>query len=336
MASDAAIRCELRTDSGTLHELASDWNRLLSDSRASHAFNSLCWYHAWLEADPKLAPRVWVANRAGRPVALLPLFTSVSRPTQFFPPDLNDSNDLVVGNDLEAARAVLQAAISGSPAGLELACLKADGRLATAAQRLGFDTTGLARGEGPGGECCSYIDLSHGREAWLATRTRSFRAGIARIRRRAERDGLQVGESLPSDLHPADLVATFLRLHRLRIKPTTLDKSPERSRFLQLCLPRLYEAGTARVFTVRVDNRVEAIQLHLRRTDALEYWNGGFSPAIARWSPGRLLFDAAVDTVCAEGLRELDLLRGLEPYKAQWSTDIRHVGGLAIGVNAID
>jgi CelD/BcsL family acetyltransferase involved in cellulose biosynthesis len=54
-------------------------------------------------------------------------------------------------------------------------------------------------------------------------------------------------------------------------------------------------------------------------------WNGGFTPEAEKWSPGKLLLDFEIKQARAEGIEEMDLLRGPQPWKRGWATGTRYV-----------
>jgi CelD/BcsL family acetyltransferase involved in cellulose biosynthesis len=48
------------------------------------------------------------------------------------------------------------------------------------------------------------------------------------------------------------------------------------------------------------------------------FYLGGFAPDLAQLSPGTLAIGDAIERSVLAGARELDFLRGREPYKYQW------------------
>lgn len=327
---DHAVRTRLVVEASEIEHAVPEWRRLLERSRCSRAFASPSWFGAWCGSDPALRPHLWLAWRDGRLAAALPLVRGPDGPAAFFPGNLSDTNDIVAAaGDLDAATAVLNAALRDPGERLVLSCLQSDSLVVAAAARLGFDVGPVGQGVGPGADVCPFADLSHGYDHYLAGRSASFRYALNRSRRRARSAGLDCGELGPDALKPAALAEEFLRVHRARFTTSCFDP-PVARRFLLAALPELFADRRLRVFALRRGDRILAMQLHMQGAESLGYWNGGFVAQAARYAPGRLLLATALRQACREGLAELDLLRGDEPYKKSWASSSRPIGGLEL------
>lgn len=124
---------------------------------------------------------------------------------------------------------------------------------------------------------------------------------------------------------PAQEVGRFLadlvRLHGARWTSRGQDgvlADDRVARFHEAALPRLSEAGLARLYEVVIEGAVVGSYYGLAdRTNAYAYL-GGFDPAFSFESPGTVLLGHAVETARAEGARGFHFLRGQEPYKYEW------------------
>lgn len=162
------------------------------------------------------------------------------------------------------------------------------------------------------------VDLRAGFDAWLASRSRSFRRELLRVRRRWQELGARV-EASPPDRLDADL-AHLERLHRARWEPrggsSNIDAA--RRRMLAEAGRELVQAGRFRLFTIRVGDEVAAAELFVAAGDVVAAWGGGFD---ARWqslSPSIVAVAAAVEDACGRGERCLDLGEGAETYKLRF------------------
>jgi CelD/BcsL family acetyltransferase involved in cellulose biosynthesis len=62
----------------------------------------------------------------------------------------------------------------------------------------------------------------------------------------------------------------------------------------------------------------------------LYYWLACFDSDYAKGSPGRLLLENIIHSALQLGLKELDMLFGMEEYKQQFRSDIRKTGAITI------
>lgn len=311
------IACTVLEDRNAISAIAPAWRALLTGSRVNRAFGSPAWYEAALDTAPNLAPAVVTAWRGDRLVGILPLAWDAARETACFATPLADYNDAVVERgDLAAARALMLFARRRFPT--ELGCVRPDAEC-----RRAEPTATLIEKTFP----CPFADLSAGYDAWLAGRTPSFRSGLAQLERRAMRQGLVTTRLAPDT---PDVAALFLGFHRDRFGERSLFARDAAARaFIQQALPTLLADDSAVLFALKADDRIVGLNLCMRGSDSLGYWNAGFEPAVAAFSPGTLMIHAALREACARGLAELDFLRGAEPYKARWCTGVRTIGRLA-------
>lgn len=104
--------------------------------------------------------------------------------------------------------------------------------------------------------------------------------------------------------------------HRAYVETRILPRLRGRHRFgvVRDAIPALAARGAALVHVLRIGGRAAAAALLLRDAWSAYYYIGGSirrSPA----SPGTLVGAHAIDRARADGLAEIDLLRGAEPYK---------------------
>jgi CelD/BcsL family acetyltransferase involved in cellulose biosynthesis len=125
---------------------------------------------------------------------------------------------------------------------------------------------------------------------------------------------------------PAEALEWLARLHGARWArhglPGVLADEAVR-RFHAEAAPALVAAGLARLWMLRIGDRVAAVHYGFTEPGRAAYYLGGFDPELAALSPGALLLRAAFEETMAAGARELDLLRGREPYKYRWGAQAR-------------
>jgi CelD/BcsL family acetyltransferase involved in cellulose biosynthesis len=64
------------------------------------------------------------------------------------------------------------------------------------------------------------------------------------------------------------------------------------------------------------------------------YYQGGFDPALQKYSPGLVLRAHIIQKAIADGLEEIDLLKGAYDYKYMWTNVSRSTVRLIIGKNS--
>ena len=145
---------------------------------------------------------------------------------------LSDYNDLIVaGGDVAPARLLMSVARARFR-NLELACVRADSDCVQAEARV------AAFGERK--VVCPYAEISSGYEAWLSSRSITFRKHLKRAVRRASSHGIEVGRLDPSQLKNLDLASRFLQLHKDRFGERSLFvRDPVARAFVARALPEL-------------------------------------------------------------------------------------------------
>jgi biotin carboxylase/CelD/BcsL family acetyltransferase involved in cellulose biosynthesis len=312
------VEVKVLHDCRALAELAREWKDLLDRSVCNRAFSSVRWFLAWCEVAPAWEPWVFVARRRGNLAGVLALVREGGGPLRF-PGELADYQDAVVARgDVETVRGLLAAA-RGAGFGLSLAGLRPDANLA-----LPLDEATFA---GDGKVLCPHVDLSAGYPSFFASRSASFRSQLRRAWKRAAVAGFEAAELRPEHFPARDLPALFLDLHGERFSRSCFDRPLDRA-FARLATPVLFAERRLRAFALRRSDEVVAISLCMVGDESLGQWNGGWRPTAAPVSPGKLLLDLEVQICCREGCAEFDLMRGEEPYKAQWMSGSRTIGSL--------
>lgn len=114
----------------------------------------------------------------------------------------------------------------------------------------------------------------------------------------------------------------FMALHRARWtargRPDGVLADPRVRAFHAAAIPRLAACGLLRLYALRIAGRPAAAYYVLRHGARLLFHLSGLDPAFAHASPGTLLLGYIAERAIAEGMTELDFLRGAESYKYAW------------------
>jgi CelD/BcsL family acetyltransferase involved in cellulose biosynthesis len=171
-----------------------------------------------------------------------------------------------------------------------------------------------------------YLRLSSSYEAYLKTKSRNFRKSLTRARREAEKCNLAICELEPQSFPASRLAEAFLLLNFDRWGAESYYELPFPRAFVLSILPELFSERRLRAFAIVKAERLLGLDLCMVGAHSLCTWNGGFLSGIERCSPGNLLIEAGIRHACRLGLEEYDLLRGNEPYKERWATNLRQIG----------
>lgn len=301
------------------------WVKLLTKSSCHQTFSSPQWFLNTVHAFPELSPNVIVIERQGEVIAIAPCVINAERQLMFVS-DLADYQDIIIKqNDLVAAKELFESLVSE---GQRVASIKLSGLSPDANLHLVLEHWDEPRVNPI--EHCYFSDLSDGYEAFMESKSASFRSNLRRLHRRANEKGIQICELTPSDCSGDDIVTSFLRLHLKRF-PDKLFSRDKPQFFCRLNLTEQFERSLLRVFALidqtlegnQIKDKVVALNLTVCDTSVLGIWNSGFDPKYSNISPGKLLIHKQIQTCCEEGFIEFDFLRGDEAYKQDWSTSSR-------------
>ena len=327
VSANSGIGYEILTESSQVTAICSEWNALVERSTCNRAFSSSVWFLSACDLTPGFRPQVVVARRYGKVAGILPLALSRDGMEAGFPGDLSDYNDIIASpDDIPVHTGLL--AFAMSPARpyrrLVLKCVRTDSACRQAMHALSDEGITVEAREGAG-IVCPFVDLTSGCQPYLETRTSGFRKRLRQIESKARRSNVVVRELTPGDF-PADRVADeFLSLHLSRFGPRTGFRAAFVQTFLRRLLPALFAEGRMKVFALFNGSAMVAIHLCMVGANSLCLWGGGFLADAAHFSPGMLLIGAEIQSACALGYGEYDLMRGAENYKERWATHTRTI-----------
>jgi CelD/BcsL family acetyltransferase involved in cellulose biosynthesis len=185
---------------------------------------------------------------------------------------------------------------------------------------------------------CPFITLPGTFEAYLAGRSKSFRAFL---RKRERQIATETG-ARPQALSGEDAVAALevlFELHRLRWEAMGRSDTdnlarPIVQRFHRRVAPLLAERGLLRLHLLMGrGGPVAALYGFRDRREGggwFSYFQCGHHPDHARLSPGVAMLAASIRAAIAEGCAGYDFLRGDEGYKARFQTGVRFIATLRL------
>jgi CelD/BcsL family acetyltransferase involved in cellulose biosynthesis len=333
VAHSLQLTYEVLDNLADVEAVAAEWDALLDRSLCNRAFSSAAWYLAACRHNPEVIPNVVLARRGPQLLGVLPLALAEGRKTAVFPIRFSDYNDIVAApNDLDVAANLLRHLIS-VPNGyrkVSLRNLRSDSNCLHAAKLI------LSAADfGPMFQvtaACPYILLPSSYDEYLASRSSKLRKNLRRALRDARDNDISVEELPAATFSAKDLPELFLSLQLNRKGANSCFQPAEMQSFVREVVERLFAERRLRAFALFERKEIVALDLYMVGANSICCWNGGFLPEATRWSPVKLLNDAAIRLAFSLRLEEYDYLRGEHPYKLSWTNSRREVGELSVDV----
>ena len=327
-----------RLDAVGMAAIAAEWDGLVAASAAPSPFLTSAWIGAWLETLGRGADLELITARDARDGSLLaaaPFHVEGRtragvrhRVLRFLGSGAAapDHLDLLVAAHApeETASAVWSAVTRRARWDLiDLDGVAADGTLARLLLRRVSDRDRAERTP------THFLRLAPTWEATLATFDGEVRSNLERHRRKLEREfPAAVAERMVAE--PDDLEATMTCLERLhQARRTEAGQrgafgTPGLAAFQREVARRMLASGRLRLWRLDVGADAIGVIESFRHGDTVSFYTTGFDKRWQRFGPGTRIMAVAVAAAIAEGATGFDFLRGDEPYKRRWGTEIRH------------
>lgn len=316
----------IREESG-FDALRSQWDALLAEADATF-FQSWEWQRTWWRHFGRGRLYLWSWRRGERLLALAPLmirkhFGLPLRELVFCGTGSSDYLNIVARKeDAGAAADRLLADLARDQSSWDFVDL----------QQL-RDGSPLLETEAPAGlgavvapqEPCPFVSLPESWEAYAATLGKKLRSNIGYYERLMART-FRVELELAREGTLEESMEALFRLHQRRWRGRGLPGAFAGGRvqaFHRDVAAQLAERGWLRLHVLRLDGETRAVLYCFRFMGRGFYYQGGFDPALARYSPGTVLTARAIQEAIQDGASEFDFLRGDEPYKYIWKATDR-------------
>jgi CelD/BcsL family acetyltransferase involved in cellulose biosynthesis len=158
-------------------------------------------------------------------------------------------------------------------------------------------------------------------EEWRGSKSRNFRSGMARDRRRLKERGARFGTAELADLDRS--LKALARLHRARVGPrggsNALDEGGRVEKMLDEAGRTLVPRGRMRLLCVTVAGETISAHLFVTAGGEVAYWMGGFDEAWAKWHPSLVTIVQAIDDGITREEDRVDFGPGEQPYKYRFA-----------------
>lgn len=309
------MEAELVTAPARLAELEEPWWALWRGSSSATAFQSPAWLLAWWAcfAPGTLATiAVW---DGGRLAGLAPLYLEAGPlGRRLLPVGIGNSDhlDVLLAPGSSAADLITEA-LARLPLGWDSVELE---EMLPEADGLALAVPPGATGSVDGQSACPSLSLgapvdASGLPMTVPGKRRQF------FRRTTRQIDGGVAVEMPAERFLDLLESLHGARWRARAQAGVLA-DPRVARFHRSALPRLLDAGLARLTVAYVGGRPAGALYQLRWRDRYATYVGGFDPAFGHQSPLNFLVGEALIHAGSAGAKRFSFLRGREPYKYHW------------------
>ncbi len=329
----AGITVELIEDVQRFTSMRTEWTELLHSSAASNPFLTWEWLHSWwthLRGMSHL--HVLAVREGGLLVAIAPLRMShrglpwLSR-LEFLGTGSAGSDylDLIVrhGHEAESLDAVGRCLRSRSvPVRLRhLAAESAIARLSAPLTRQDWTASVSADGE------CPVVRLSgHSWDSYLATLGPSHRANVRRRLRAISQHFEMRFDRVASEDERHTALECLMAFHVQRWREhggSSAFRTTDVRAFQDDATSRALHSGWLRMYVLRLNGLPVAIMYGFAHGGRFYFYQHGFDAGYQQHSVGLVLMSLTIRAALDEGLREFDMLWGVEPYKFLWTSERR-------------
>ena len=172
-----------------------------------------------------------------------------------------------------------------------------------------------------------FVALDGTWQTYLASRSPKLRYNLRSRQRRLAELGRTRFCHYSSPAEVGERLRSAVQIHARRWRgqrtSTTFSSSRSAFRFYAEAANRMAGRGWLDLSTLELDGRPVAFCLGFVHDRAYYYYLPAFDPDFARYGPSAALLAHLIERAYELDLRELDLMLGDEPYKAQWATGHR-------------
>lgn len=163
-----------------------------------------------------------------------------------------------------------------------------------------------------------HIILGGSYQDYLGGLSKNMRYNLGRNRRKLE-DAGAVFRTLRTPQEVAEGVHYLRKLSEARWDIASVLKAPHMVEFIELAANELARNGQTVFHTIDLGGEPIAITMGFETDHRYMYYLSGFDPEHSKTSPGSVLLSKIIEDCCGQGMTEVDLLRGTEPYKYRFN-----------------
>ena len=278
------------------------------------------WIAAWLDAFGRGRPEVLAVRRDGVLTGLVPCEhrRGIARSTtNWHTPEFG-----LLVEDAGARHELAQALFARRTRRLSLSFVPADGGLddvRAAATAAGYRVLERTIQRSP------YLAIESDWETYRMTLSRNLRSDIRRRWGRLEEEGAVSVDVLDGREHLEMLLDEGFRVEAAGWKGargTAITSRTETQHFYRSVARWAAARGTLRLAFLRLDGRALAFHLNLEDGGVHYHLKGGYDAAYERFSPGKVLHAALIESAFARRLVRYEFLGADDGYKLAWTRGV--------------
>ena len=169
---------------------------------------------------------------------------------------------------------------------------------------------------------CPLIQLPSTWDEYLSTLSKSMRSDIRRKNNKLSKIGDVEYEVIQERRDLDSAMNDLIHLNRLRMKTKNLQGAFLDSQFTQFhknLISLFFQNEILHLSFLKVNGKRIAALYNFFYNDVCFYYQSGFDPVRAKFSPGTVLFTLSIREAINSGMREYDFLQGDESYKFNWA-----------------
>lgn len=304
-----------------IEPLAQEWDQLV-DRVGETPFMRPGWFEAWRRAFGTGSLEILAFRRNGRLAGVVPLQRkggALGSPSNWHTPEF-----CLLAEDDEARRALAEALFSPPRRRVTLAFVNG-GRAELAACEVAAEGAGyrvLLRVL----ERSPYVTLDGSWSAYLERLDKHRLTETRRRRRRLEEQGCLTFEAEDGSERFEELLEEGFRVEASGWKAesgTAITSRPETRAFYTEVARWAAERGWLRLAFVRLDGHAFAFQFLIEDGGVAYQLKGGYDPGYGKFAPGVLIVYEVLGRAFASGLTGYEFLGSDEPFKLEWTQDVR-------------
>ncbi len=330
-----ALHVEVLTDYRDFIEIEPTWNRLVEEAGIDFPFVRHEWIRGiWDSFDQNGQLHVLVVKEQNRTIAVAPLMKDRARmygiPVRRVRGIANvytERFDAIVSPRPHEASAAIWGYLVEHADEWDVVELRQLPEGCAALEHLPRSTMSerLLLGEWPSAES-PFVPLTQPWDAYYQSLKKQHRATMRKSLQHLESqasvgfDVVQSGQRLDADIDEAlDLEAVAWKER----DGTAIKSRPDSAAFYRHMLHKAAQRGWLRLYFLTLGGKRIAVRLALLFRNKLYKLKSGYDPQYASWSPGHVLCHKIIEDAWRQGYAEVDFLGSAEPWKLNWSRDIR-------------
>jgi CelD/BcsL family acetyltransferase involved in cellulose biosynthesis len=328
----AAHRMQVITEFTALERLSSEWNDLWSCCPSATSFQRPEWVLSWTRAFQPTDIFVVEVRRGQTLVGLAPLFLYHSGQERILAPlaaSVSDYLDWLIEPSArsEVLVQILERLRSSDLLWHRLDLTDLPGT--SALLQIDVDDWDGQRSEET---ACPVLTLPSAAGSVEDILSAKPRHNLRTARRRTQKLGdarIEIANEATLD----EFLSALMNLHRSRWTECGASGMLAEDRvqeFHRRAAPALLRRNVLRLYGLRLNGRLIATLYALVERDTVYCYLQGFDPAYSSLSPGAQIVAAVIDDALHDGKREVDFLRGREPYKYVWGARDRQTYRLCL------